>query len=50
LGTIFADEVNINDLLIKEGHAIEYFGGTKNQTKWWLEPKEEKNYNVKWDC
>ena len=50
LGTIFADEVNINDLLIAEGHAVEYFGGTKNQTKWWLEPKEEKNYNVKWDC
>jgi len=50
LGTIFADEVNINDLLIEEGHAVEYFGGTKNQTKWWLEPKEEKNYNVKWDC
>tara|TARA_R110000824_G_scaffold217839_2_gene404306 strand:- start:1755 stop:2174 length:420 start_codon:yes stop_codon:yes gene_type:complete len=50
LGTIFADEININDLLLDEGHAIEYFGGSKNKTKWWLEPKDEKKYNVKWDC
>ena len=51
LGTIFADEVNLNDLLIEEGHAIAYFGGTKNTTKWWLEnKKEEKTPTVNWDC
>ena len=51
LGTIYADGVNLNDLLIKEGHAIEYFGGTKNTTKWWLEnKKEEKTPTVNWDC
>lgn len=51
LGTIFADGVNLNDLLIEEGHAIEYFGGTKNTTKWWLEnKKEEKTSEVNWDC
>ena len=47
LGTIFADEININDLLLDEGHAIEYFGGSKNKTKWWLEPKEESKPDVK---
>ena len=51
LGTIFADGVNLNDLLIEECHAIEYFGGTKNATKWWLEnKKEEKTPTVNWDC
>ena len=51
LGTIFADGINLNDLLIEEGHAIEYFGGTKNTTKWWLEnKKEEKSSKVNWDC
>ena len=51
LGTLYADGVNINDLLIEEGHAIEYFGGTKNTTKWWLEnKKEEKTPAVNWDC
>ena len=51
LGTIFADGINLNDLLIEEGHAIEYFGGTKNTTKWWLEnKKEEKTPTVNWDC
>ena len=51
LGTIYADGVNLNDLLIEEGHAIEYFGGTKNTTKWWLEnKKEEKSPEVNWDC
>ena len=52
LGTLFADEVNINRLLIDEGHAIEYFGGTKNKTKWWLEKKEPRKVtsNINWDC
>ena len=51
LGTIYADGVNLNQQLLDEGHAIEYFGGTKNQTKWWLEnKKEEKTPTVNWDC
>jgi len=50
LGTIFADGVNLNDLLIEEGHAIAYFGGTKNTTKWWLKPKEETKSEVNWNC
>ena len=37
LGTIFADNVNINDKLLDEGHAIAYYGGTKNTNKWWKE-------------
>ena len=36
LGTLYADDKNINDTLVKEGLAIEYFGGTKNNTKWYL--------------
>ena len=35
LGTIFVNETNINDLLVDEGHAIAYYGGKKNTTKWW---------------
>ena len=51
LGTIYADEVNINQQLLDEGHAIEYFGGTKNKTKWWLEPKKEEDTpTINWDC
>ena len=29
LGVVFIDETNINSQLIKEGHAVEYFGGKK---------------------
>ena len=47
LGTLFADGVNLNQQLLDEGHAIGYFGGTKNKTKWWLEPKEESKPDVK---
>jgi micrococcal nuclease len=51
LGTIFADGVDLNQTLLDEGHAIEYFGGTKNTSKWWLEnKKEEKSQNVNWNC
>ena len=50
LGTIYADGINLNQQLLDEGHAIEYFGGTKNTTKWWLKPKEESNPKVNWDC
>ena len=35
LGTIYADDIDINALLVEEGHAIEYFGGTKNTARWW---------------
>ena len=35
LGTIYADDVNINDKMVEEGHAIAYYGGKKNTTKWW---------------
>ena len=35
LGTIFADDVDVNKLLVDEGYAIVYDGRTKNKTKWW---------------
>ena len=35
LGTIFADDIDVNALLVDEGYAIVYDGGTKNKTKWW---------------
>ena len=35
LGTLFVGGKNINDTLVKEGHAVEYFGGKKQTTKWW---------------
>ena len=35
LGTIYADGININDKMVEEGHAIAYYGGKKNTTKWW---------------
>ena len=35
LGTVFADNVNVNNLLIDEGHAIAYYGGKKATNKWW---------------
>ena len=35
LGTIYADDINVNELLLNEGHATPYFGGKKNTTKWW---------------
>ena len=37
LGTIYADDINVNELLLEEGHAIAYFGGKKITTKWWKE-------------
>ena len=37
LGTIYADDINVNDKLLEEGHAVEYFGGKKQTTKWWRE-------------
>ena len=36
LGTLYADDTNINETLVSEGLAIEYFGGKKQKTKWWL--------------
>ena len=35
LGTIYADDINVNEKLLEEGHAIEYFGGKKQTNKWW---------------
>ena len=35
LGTIYIDDINVNQLLVDEGYAIVYDGGTKNKTKWW---------------
>ena len=29
LGEIYVDDLNVNQQLIKEGHAVEYFGGSK---------------------
>ena len=31
LGTLHIDEMNINNTLVKEGHAVEYHGGTKKK-------------------
>ena len=36
LGTIFAGSININNLMVDEGYAIAYYGGTKRTNKWWL--------------
>ena len=36
LGTIFAGKINVNDLLISEGHAVAYYGGPKRTNKWWI--------------
>ena len=35
LGTIFADDVNLNTTLITEGQAVVYYGGAKQTNKWW---------------
>jgi len=32
LGVLYVDDVNINDILVKEGYAIEYNGGKKMET------------------
>ena len=37
LGTVYADDINVNEKLVEEGHAIEYFGGKKQTNKWWKE-------------
>ena len=29
LGEIFVDDINVNQQLVSEGHAVEYFGGKK---------------------
>jgi endonuclease YncB( thermonuclease family) len=29
LGELFVDDMNINKQLIKEGHAVEYYGGKR---------------------
>ena len=49
LGTLYADGVNLNQQLLDEGHAIGYFGGTKNSSKWWLDT-EKKTTKIDWDC
>ena len=36
LGTLYADNTNINETLVQEGLAIEDFGGMKQTNKWWL--------------
>ena len=36
LGTIYVGSTNINNLMVDEGHAIVYHGGTKQTNKWWL--------------
>lgn len=33
LGELFIDDLNINEQLIKEGHATKYFGGSKAEVK-----------------
>ena len=52
LGTLFADGISVNQTLLDEGHAIQYFGGKKNETKWWLETKNiyERTITTNWDC
>ena len=36
LGTIYAGKINVNDLLVSEGHAVTYYGGPKRTNKWWI--------------
>ena len=31
LGTLLVEDVNINDTLVKEGYAVEYWGGKKKK-------------------
>ena len=33
LGTLHVDDININKTLVKEGFAVEYWGGKKNKKK-----------------
>jgi len=33
LGTLHVDDININETLVKEGFAVEYWGGKKNKKK-----------------
>ncbi len=33
LGTLHIDNININDTLVEEGFAVEYWGGTKKKNK-----------------
>jgi len=35
LGTLWKGDTNINQQLVDEGHAIEYYGGTKQTIRWW---------------
>ena len=35
LGTVMADAINVNELLMSEGDAIAYYGGAKRTNKWW---------------
>ena len=41
LGTVMVGTTNINSLLVDEGHAIPYYGGTKRTNKWWKVGEEE---------
>ena len=43
LGTVMADTTNVNSLLVDEGHAIAYYGGTKRTNKWWKLSKSNKS-------
>jgi len=33
LGTLHIDDININETLVEEGFAVEYWGGTKKKKK-----------------
>ena len=46
LGIIYADGINLNQTLMDEGHAIAYFGGKKNTTKWWRKTENEATESV----
>jgi micrococcal nuclease len=35
LGTVFADDVDVNNQLVDEGHAVVYWGGPKRTDAWW---------------
>ena len=41
LGTVMVGTTNINSLLVDEGHAIAYYGGTKRTNKWWKLSKSD---------
>ena len=47
LGVLYVDDVNINDILVKEGYAIEYNGGKRMETCELLEYLDKVKENAR---